>query len=67
VSVLEAIAAFERVSGVPLAYTIGPRRAGDVGAIYSDTTRSANVLGWRAQHDLDSMMATAWAWERNRS
>lgn len=67
VSVFEAIAAFERISGVRLAYTVGPRREGDVGAIYSDTTRSTDLLGWRAQHDLDSMMATAWAWERNQA
>lgn len=65
VSVLEAIAAFERVSGVKLNYSVGPRRDGDVGAIYSDTTRSSSVLGWRAEHGLDEMMATAWKWERH--
>lgn len=65
VSVLEAIAAFERISGVKLNHTIGPRRAGDVGSIYSDTSRSAAILGWKAERGLDEMMATAWKWERH--
>lgn len=65
VSVLEAIAAFERISGVKLNYSVGPRRSGDVGAIYSDTTRSSSVLGWKAERGLDEMMATAWKWERH--
>ncbi|MGV3637971.1 MAG: UDP-glucose 4-epimerase GalE, partial [Flavobacteriales bacterium] len=46
VSVLEAIAALEAVSGVAHNYTLGPRRDGDVGAIWSDTTRSRALLGW---------------------
>lgn len=64
VSVLEAIAAFERVAGVKLPYSIGPRRTGDVGAIYSDTTRSRKVLGWTARRNLEEMMRSAWAWEQ---
>ncbi|HRH68109.1 MAG: UDP-glucose 4-epimerase GalE [Flavobacteriales bacterium] len=64
VSVFEAIAAFEEVSGVKLNYRVGPRRDGDVGAIYSDTTRSRSVLGWVAERDLRTMMSTAWLWEK---
>ncbi len=64
VSVLEAIAAFEEVSGVKLNYRIGPRRDGDVEAIYSDTLKSRTILGWEAEHDLKDMMRTAWAWEQ---
>lgn len=66
VSVLEAIAAFEEVSGVKLNYHIGPRRAGDVEAIYSDTSLSEKELGWKAERDLHEMMRSAWAWEQNR-
>jgi len=64
VSVFEAIAAFEEVTGVKLNYRVGPRRDGDVGAIYSDTTRSRTVLGWTAERDLHTMMRTAWLWEK---
>jgi len=65
VSVLEAIAAFERVSGLKLNYRIGPRRDGDVEAIYSDITLSKNVLKWEPRYSLDDMMLSAWKWEQN--
>ncbi len=63
VSVLEAIQAFERSTGRKLNYRIGPRRPGDVAAIYSDTGRSREKLKWEARIGLDEMMATAFAWE----
>ena len=65
VSVLETIAAFEKISGLKLNYTVGPRRDGDVAAIYSDTTRSERELGWVAERDLEEMMRSAWAWEQH--
>jgi len=65
VSVLEAIAAFQKISGLELNYSIGPRRDGDVAAIYSDTTLSERELGWVAQRDLDEMMRSAWVWEQH--
>lgn len=67
VSVLEAITAFEEVSGTRLPHRLGPRRAGDVEAIWSDTSLSARELGWTAQRDLRTMMETAWKWERHRA
>lgn len=63
VSVLEAIAAFEKVSGKKLNYKIGERRAGDVVAVYSDSSKVQAALGWKCLHDIDSMMKTAWEWE----
>lgn len=63
-SVLEVIRAFERVNGVKLNYTIGPRRAGDIEKVYADTTRSNRELGWKAELGLDDMVASAWKWER---
>jgi UDP-glucose 4-epimerase len=63
VSVLEAINAFEKVSGQKLKYTIGEKRPGDVGAIYSDTSFSERELGWKTRFSLEQMMETAWKWE----
>ena len=40
VTVLEAIKAFEKVSGVKLNYKIGPSRPGDVIAIYANNDAS---------------------------
>lgn len=65
VSVLEAIHSFEKISGSKLNYHIGEKRAGDVGAIYSDTTLSEKELGWKPKYTLDEMMESAWKWELN--
>ena len=64
VSVLEAIHAFERISGVKLNYTLGPRRAGDVVSIYANNDLARNELGWIPKYSLDDMLATAWRWEQ---
>lgn len=65
VSVLEAITAFEKVSGKKVNYIRSPRRPGDVEAIYSDSSKAAKVLNWTARHSLEDMMRTAWDWEQN--
>lgn len=65
VSVLEAITSFEKISGVKLNYRIGPRRPGDVEAIYSDCTKAEKILGWKPKYDLDDMMETAWKWQQH--
>ncbi len=65
VSVMEMINAFEKVSGKKLNYRIGPKRDGDVEAIYSDNTLVKNTLGWNPQFTLEDMMLSAWKWELN--
>lgn len=64
VTVLEAIKAFEKVSGVKLNYVIGPRRPGDVIAIYANNDHARDTLGWTIRYSLDDMLATAWKWEQ---
>lgn len=64
VTVLEAIKAFEAVSGVKLNYVMGPRRPGDVVAVYANNDHAVNTLGWQIRYNLDQMMDTAWKWER---
>jgi UDP-glucose 4-epimerase len=63
VSVLEAIAAFEKVSGTKLNYSIGQRRAGDVVAVYADNTKAASQLQWTCRYSLEDAMLSAWNWE----
>ena len=65
VSVLEAIASFERISGLKLAYNITARRPGDIEKIWADPTLANYELGWRAKSTLDEAMKTAWEWEKN--
>ncbi len=64
-SVLEVIESFEKVSGQKLNYKIGPRREGDVVQIYSACEKATNILGWKAERDLDNCMESAWKWERH--
>jgi UDP-glucose 4-epimerase len=64
ITVLEAIAAFERETGVRLRYRIGPRRPGDVDAIYAENAKAREKLGWQPRRDVSVMMSTAWAWEQ---
>jgi UDP-glucose 4-epimerase len=62
-TVLEAIKAFEEVSGVKLNYKLGPRRAGDVIAIYANNNKAKTSLGWLPSYSINNMMDTAWKWE----
>lgn len=64
VTVLEAIRSFEKESGVKLNYEIGPRRPGDVIAIYANNDLAREQLGWNPRYSLDQMMKTAWEWEQ---
>lgn len=63
-SVLEVVKAFEKVAGIPLNYEVGPRRQGDIMAVYADNSKARNQLGWKIQFDLEQMMLTAWNWEK---
>lgn len=66
-TVLEVITMFEKVSGQKLNYTIGPRRNGDVEAIYANTQKAITELGWQCKYTLEDMMKTAWDWEKQIS
>lgn len=67
VTVLEAINAFEKVSGKQLNYTVGDRRAGDVVAIYANPEKSENALNWKPKRGIEEIMKSAWDWEVART
>ncbi len=64
-SVLDAINAFEKSTGVKLNRAFSGRRPGDVEQVWADTTLANLKLGWKAEKGLDVMLATAWKWEQN--
>ena len=66
VSVFEAVAAFEKVSGIKLNFIIESPRNGDVIEIFSDVTKAKNILGWVPKYNIEDMMSTAWAWQMSR-
>ncbi len=67
VSVLEMLAAYEGAVGRPLPYRIAPRRSGDVPRLYADPARAREVLGFEAEHGLDAMCRSSWAWVQAQS
>ena len=66
-TVLEAIQAFEKVSQQSLNYQIGPRRAGDVVAMYANKEKSERFLDWHPTRGIEEIMDTAWKWEKART
>lgn len=63
-SVLEVIAAFEKVSGQKLPYKIVERREGDVISAYANTEKANNILGWKTESTLEESISSAWEWEQ---
>ena len=64
VSVFELVNGFEKSNNLKLNYRVAPRRAGDVTAVWADTTLANEELGWRAERELEDTLRSAWAWER---
>jgi len=64
-SVLDVIHGFERATGTPVPHVMGPRRQGDVVAIWADPSRAEHELGWKAKRSLEEALADAWRWQRS--
>lgn len=63
VTVLEAIEAFEKATGVKLKYSVTDRRAGDIEKIWADPSLANSELGWKTEISIEEAMETAWRWE----
>lgn len=60
-TVKQVLEAVERATGKAVPVEIGPRRPGDAIALYADTSKSKQVLGWTPKHsDLDTIVGSAW-------
>ena len=66
-SVLEAIRAFEKVTGVCVPYRFGSRRAGDTEKIYASVEKTRRILGWYAELTLEDALRSAWRGNRQLS
>lgn len=64
-SIRQVLDSIARVTGrsVPIKY--GARRQGDAAVLVADSALARTVLGWMPRYaDLDTIVAHAWAWER---
>ena len=67
-SVLEVVAAAERVIGKPIPRSIADRRAGDPPELVADITRAGDILRWEpARSTLEEMIGSAWTWWSGRT
>ena len=62
-SVLDMVQAFERVSDRLIPYRITNRRPGDIASCYADSALAYELMGWRAERDLEMMCRDAWRWQ----
>ena len=64
-TVRQVIDAVEKVTARAVPHSIGPRRAGDPAALVADPSAANRDLAWQPRmSDLDSIVATAWAWHQ---
>lgn len=64
-SVLEIIKQFSESSGRPVAYELSDRRPGDVASCYASAKKAAELLGWKAKRNLESICRSAWRWQES--
>ena len=62
-SVLDMVKAFSKACGHDLPYKILDRRPGDVAMCYADPAKSIEVLGWKAEKNLNDMCRDSWNWQ----
>ncbi len=67
VSVLELIKTFEKATGEKVNYQIGPRRQGDIVAVYADAKKSKELLNWETEISLDQALIDSWNWQKTLS
>lgn len=64
-SILEVIAAVERVTGRKVPRKMGPRRPGDPAVLVASNEKLARMLKWKASHSaLDEIVSSAWSWKQ---
>ncbi len=61
-TVLELVAAFERVTGEPLSVSRAPRRPGDQVGAYTRSELAHELLGWRAERTVEEGIADTLTW-----
>ncbi len=64
-TVLEVVKTFEKVNDLTLNYEIGPKRAGDVPAIFAKNDKALNILKWSPKYTLEDSLTSAWKWQQN--
>ena len=66
-SVKEVIETCERVTGIKANVEMADRRAGDPARLVASANKIYSELGWKAERDLEKIIADAWKWHQKQS
>ena len=64
-SVLDIVKAYEDATGIKINYKIGPRRPGDIDECYANPQKAYEILGWKAEKNIDDMCRDTYNWQKN--
>lgn len=62
-SVLQAVTAFEQVSGQSVPLEFVPRRPGDVAAYFADASLANDRFGFKPEFGIEAICRDLWAWQ----
>ena len=62
-SVLQMVRAFETANHLTIPFVFAPRRAGDLAVCYACPDKSAELLHWRAEYNIEDMCRDTWNWQ----
>ncbi len=65
-SVKEIIETCEKVTGVKANVEMADRRAGDPARLVASSKKIFTELGWKAERNLEKIIADAWKWHQNQ-
>ena len=63
VSTYEVVDKFEKATGVKVNWSYAPRREGDIEKVWANPDKANNVLGWKAESNLEDTLRSAWNWQ----
>lgn len=63
VSTYEVVDKFEKATGVKVNWSYAPRREGDIEKVWANPDKANNVLGWKAEANLEDTLRSAWNWQ----
>ena len=63
-SVLDIINAYEKATGIKINYKITARRPGDIDECYANPKKAYEVLGWKAEYNIEDMCRDSYNWQR---
>lgn len=64
-SVMQVLKAYEKACGKELPYKVVDRRPGDIAVCYADTKKAEELLGFKAEYDIDRMCEDSYRFYAN--